>query len=76
MIAAPSKSFRGVRCYRCGKPVRVPNVIANREADSGPIAEGSQPLVSQVFVLRCRACEKESVYSVNQIVAFPVDVPD
>jgi hypothetical protein len=25
-------------------------------------------LISQVFVLRCRSCHKESVYSINQIV--------
>ena len=76
MIAALSETFRGVHCCRCGKPVRVPNVIANRETDSVPIAENSQHLVSQVFVLRCRACGRESVYSVNQVVAFSLDVPD
>jgi hypothetical protein len=76
MIAALSKTFRGVHCCRCGKPVRVPTVIANRETDSGPIADDSQHLVSKVFVLRCRACERESVYSINQIVAFSVDMPE
>jgi hypothetical protein len=76
MIAALSNTFRGVHCSRCGKPVRVPTVIANRETDSPPGADDSQHLVSRVFVLRCRACEGESVYSVNQIVDSSVDVGD
>jgi hypothetical protein len=57
MIAALSNTFRGVHCSRCGKPVRVSTVIANRETDSPPRADDSQHLVSRVFVLRCRACE-------------------
>jgi len=76
MIAALSNTFRGVHCSRCGKPVRVSTVIANRETDSPPRADNSQHLVSRVFVLRCRACEGESVYSVNQIRAHSVDMPD
>jgi len=76
MIAALSNTFRGVHCSRCGKPVRVPTAIANRETNSPPLAGDSRHLVSKVFVLRCRACEGESVYSVNQIVGFAVDMPD
>jgi hypothetical protein len=76
MMAALSNTFRGVHCSRCGKPVRVSTVIANRETDSPPSADDSQGLVSRVFVLRCRACEGESVYSVNQIVDSSVDVRD
>lgn len=32
-------------------------------------------LVSRVFVLRCRACERESVYSMDQIVDYALPVP-
>jgi len=74
MMAPLSNTFRGVHCSRCGKPVRVSTVIANRERDSPPRADDSQHLVSRVFVLRCRACKGESVYSVNQIVDSSVDV--
>jgi hypothetical protein len=28
-------------------------------------------LVSRVFNVRCRSCERESVYSINQIVDYP-----
>jgi len=76
MMAVLSNTFRGVHCSRCGKPVRVSTVIANREKDSLPRADDSQHLVSRVFVLRCRGCEGESVYSVNQIGAYSVDMPD
>jgi hypothetical protein len=76
MMAALSNTFRGVHCSRCGKPVRVSTVIANRETNSPPRADDSQHLGSKVFVLRCRACEGESVYSVNQIVDSSADVRD
>jgi hypothetical protein len=73
MMAVLSNTFRGVHCSRCGKPVRVFTVIANREAASPSFADDSQHLVSRVFVLRCRACKGESVYSVNQIVDTSFD---
>jgi hypothetical protein len=76
MMPPLSNTFRGVHCSRCGKPVRVSTVIANRETNSPLRADDSQHLVSRVFVLRCRACEGESVYSVNQIVDSSVDVRD
>jgi hypothetical protein len=66
------KHFRGVNCRRCGKPVRVPALVVKNESAS--IAQTNSDdsreyhLISQVFVLRCRSCQKESVYSINQIV--------
>jgi hypothetical protein len=68
---ATAQHFRGVLCRRCGKPVRVPDLVTRRESashhsnDSGDM---QYHLVSQVFVLRCRSCQKESVYALNQIV--------
>jgi hypothetical protein len=69
--AVTAQNFRGVLCRRCGKPVRIPEMVSKRESashhpqDSG---DTQYHLVSQVFVLRCRACQKESVYALNQIV--------
>ncbi|HKM66086.1 MAG TPA: hypothetical protein VJX70_02880 [Candidatus Acidoferrum sp.] len=37
-------------------------------SDSGDI---HYQLVSRVFNVRCRSCERESVYSNNQIVDYP-----
>jgi hypothetical protein len=62
MIAVLSETFRGVLCRRCEKPIRVPEKIESRR---GPNALSGRPdkqylLVSQTFVLRYRACQKES----------------
>jgi hypothetical protein len=65
-------NFRGVLCHHCGKPVRVPNSVMRKESASQDRPEGDDSgtfhLISRVFVLRCRSCEKESVYAINQIV--------
>ena len=68
-----SESFRGVLCRHCSKPVRVPNMVMKKESESHDQHDSNQTeyhLISRVFVLRCRSCEKESVYNVNQIQDF------
>ncbi len=65
------QNFRGVLCRHCSKPVRVPGLVMKKESDSrAPHDENDSHfhLVSRVFVLRCRSCQKESVYNINQIV--------
>ncbi len=69
--AVAAQHFRGVLCRRCGKPVRIPEMVSKRESASHLPRDSDDSqyhLVSQVFVLRCRACQKESVYAINQIV--------
>jgi len=69
--AVTAQNFRGVLCRRCGKPVRIPEMVSKRESASHHPQDSEDTqyhLVSQVFVLRCRACQKESVYALNQIV--------
>jgi hypothetical protein len=71
---AQSAQFRGVLCRHCGKPVRVPGIVLRKDSEShGPHnANDTQfHLVSRVFVLRCRSCERESIYSISQIVDCP-----
>ena len=67
MIAALPKTFRGVLCRWCRKPIGVPKRVEERHHDGEGTAGEPHDLVSQTFTLRCRACEKESIYSVNQI---------
>jgi RNase P subunit RPR2 len=67
MIAA-LETFRAIICHRCAKPIRISQKLENRA--SLRASEGKD-IESQVFVLRCRSCERESVYSINQIVDFP-----
>jgi hypothetical protein len=63
---------RGVLCRHCSKPIRIPRLVSEKEnaADAPQTYDGKihYQLVSRVFVLRCRACERESVYTINQIV--------
>jgi hypothetical protein len=62
---------RGVLCRHCGKPVRVPKLVLRKESarhEHAPSDEMQFQLISRVFVLRCRSCEKESIYSIDQIV--------
>jgi hypothetical protein len=72
MSAEPvSQHFRGVLCRHCGKPVRIPSIVSRKErAYLGKHDENDSQsfLDSKVFVLRCRACERESIYAINQIV--------
>lgn len=72
MSAEPvSQHFRGVVCRHCGKPVRIPGIVSRKEsAYLGKHEENDSQflLASRVFVLRCRACERESIYAINQIV--------
>jgi hypothetical protein len=67
MIAALPKTFRGVLCRWCRKPICVPKRVAERYDDAEGAAGEAHDLVSQTFTLRCRACERESIYSVSQI---------
>jgi len=75
-MASPvvSESFRAVLCRHCGKPIRVPALVTRRESEfqiSGNSNDIHYQLVSRVFNVRCRCCERESVYSINQIVDQP-----
>lgn len=70
-VTSPTQSFRGVLCRHCGKPVRIPDIVLRKdnEAHGKPQTDEAQfQLISRVFVLRCRSCERESIYSISQIV--------
>jgi len=71
---AKSAQFRGVLCRHCGKPVRVPGIVLRKDSESNVPRDTNDAqfhLVSRVFVLRCRSCERESIYSISQIVDCP-----
>ena len=64
MIAVRAKAHPTIQCRWCQQPIRVPKRVEDRLGiDSGE----PHDLVSQTFTLRCKACERESVYSVTQI---------
>jgi hypothetical protein len=71
---AKSAQFRGVLCRHCGKPVRVPGIVLRKDSESHGTPDSNDVqfhLVSRVFVVRCRSCERESIYAINQIVDCP-----
>lgn len=66
-----TQHFRGVLCRHCGKPVRVSKLVLHKESashENAPSNDTQFQLISRVFVLRCRSCEKESIYAIDQIV--------
>ena len=68
---AKAAQFRGVVCRHCGKPIRVPGIVLRKDNEFQGQHDPNDNhfhLISKVFVLRCRACERESIYAVNQIV--------
>lgn len=72
MSAEPSpQHFRGVLCRHCGKPVRIPNIVLRKDTENRGHHDANDAefhLISRVFILRCRSCERESIYAIDQIV--------
>ena len=69
-----SEKFRAVVCRHCSKPIRVPGLITRKEIEFRGLTDSGDVhyhLISRVFNVRCRSCERESVYSINQIVDYP-----
>jgi hypothetical protein len=75
-VELSTKHFRGVMCRYCGKPVRIPSIVQRKDSEDHGLntnagdsrAHSPYSLVSRVFVLRCRSCERESIYAIDQIV--------
>jgi hypothetical protein len=71
-VELASQHFRGVLCRHCGKPVRVPSIVLRKDSENHSERAGGDDnhfqLISRVFVLRCRCCERESIYAIDQIV--------
>jgi len=71
LAVSSSQHFRGVLCRHCGKAVRVPGIVLRKDTEcQGEHDTGDTHfhLISKVFVLRCRACQREGIYAMNQIV--------
>jgi hypothetical protein len=70
-VELSSQRFRGVLCRHCGKPVRIPDIVLRKDTENRGHHDADDTqfhLVSRVFVLRCRSCERESIYAIDQIV--------
>jgi hypothetical protein len=71
MFAMALEKFRGVPCRHCGKPVPIPKLILKRETVA-TLSKTEDSLESKSFALRCRQCQRESVYTMNEIIDCPV----
>ena len=71
-VAHVSTVFRGVTCRYCAKPIRLTSPFIKREMSIKLNDARVQDLSSRVFVKRCRHCLKEAIYSLDQIVDFPL----
>lgn len=70
-VELSSQQFRGVLCRHCSKPVRIPDIVLRKDKENRgdhSIDDSQFQLISRVFVLRCRCCERESIYAIDQIV--------
>lgn len=67
-----SPPYQVVLCLYCGKPVLIPRSIVGRDSSIRQDESSSmQHLLSRVFLLRCRACVREAVYTIDQVIASP-----
>jgi hypothetical protein len=68
------KSYEAVRCFYCSEPIPLSTRLLELfVAESDNAAESQCP--SQVFILRCEACSKESRYLKAEIVTLKGDPP-
>lgn len=66
MNAVAEKTFRGVECRKCGKPIRLSNSLLKR-------MDSNRELAPKTFAARCKRCAQEGLYVVKEIVEFRQD---
>jgi len=65
------KTFRGVSCRHCSRPIRLPASIVRREISFNQNrVDAAQQWRSRVFSHRCRTCGGEAIYALNHIFDF------
>jgi hypothetical protein len=63
--------YRGVLCFYCGKPMQLSEKIIGRaNAIKNQDSTSTRHLMSRVFLLRCRSCVREAVYTIDQVNDF------
>lgn len=70
-VSSSTEHFRGVLCRHCSKPVRVPGIVLRKDNECHGHHDASDThfhLISKVFVVRCRSCQREGIYAMNQIL--------
>ena len=63
---------RVILCVYCGKPVHAPkNILRRANSIRNEESNSTEQLLSRVFLLRCRSCVREAVYTIDQVVDGP-----
>ena len=61
-----------ILCVYCGKPVHPPkNILRRANSIRNEESNSTEQLLSRVFLLRCRSCVREAVYTIDQVVDGP-----
>jgi hypothetical protein len=67
------RSYRGVKCLHCAKPIAIPSIVSSIEVEFlAGVTDPPRHHQCQVFNLRCVSCGKERPYRIGEIVEFEV----
>lgn len=66
MIAELTKSYPGVSCIRCREPIPVSAKVASLQDEP----KYKETNTIRTFVVRCKFCEHENIYSVADLQTF------
>jgi len=64
------QSYAGVVCRSCRQAIPLPAIVISMASEIEGDPSGRENTQGCVFTLRCRACDKELPYRVNEIVDF------
>jgi hypothetical protein len=64
------QSYAGVVCRSCRQAIPVPAIVISKASEIENDPSCREDPQGCVFTLRCRACDKEMPYRVNDIVDF------
>jgi hypothetical protein len=71
-----SPPHRVILCFYCGKPVQLPkNILRRANSLRNEESNSNEHLLSRVFLLRCRSCVREAVYTIDQVIDGPETPP-
>jgi hypothetical protein len=73
MIAALSKTYRGVSCVTCAEPIAISSTLDAALQDD--VETWSDAASRRTFIARCSMCDNESRYSIADVRTFEGQLP-